>query len=150
MKLLSNRIQVQKSVIKNWKPRTSCLITRRDQKKTSKATKALLVKCAPVTGRWNCNGSQIQIFFKIQATLNSLISGWETFQIKQKQERKKIKSSSNIYEVIRAVLKFLFLRKDFARTKRHKKHKKAPKAQKAPKALKRNQTKHKTQMSKQK
>ena len=50
MKPLSNRIQIQKSVIKKWKPRTSYLITRGDQRKTNKSTKALLVKCAPATG----------------------------------------------------------------------------------------------------
>ena len=49
--------------------------------------------------------------------------------------------SSNLNEVIRAVLNFFFLRKDFARTKKHKKHQKAPKTPKAPKAQKRNQAK---------
>ena len=55
--------------------------------------------------------------------------------------------SSNLNEVIRAVLNFFFLREDFARTKKHKKHQKAPKAQKrnqakAQKANKRTKVKN--------
>ena len=46
--------------------------------------------------------------------------------------------SSNVNEVIRAVLDFLFvfLQKDFTRTKSTKKHKKHKKAQKAQKSTK--------------
>ena len=77
-------------------------------------------------------------------------------------------TSSNINEVIRAVLNsFFFLRKDFARTKIHQKaqkalkstkstknhgkHQKPPKTQKAPKSTKTQPNKNtKTQISKQK
>ena len=77
-------------------------------------------------------------------------------------------TSSNINEVIRAVLNsFFFLRKDFARTKIHQKaqkalkstkstknhgkHQKPPKTQKAPKSTKAQPSKNtKTQISKQK
>ena len=47
----------------------------------------------------------------------------------------KMNFSSNINEVIRAVLNSLifFLQKDFARTKKQQKHQKAPKAQKSTK-----------------
>ena len=74
----------------------------------------------------------------MQATLNSMISGWETFQIKQKQERKKNKSSSNITEVIRTVSKFLlfFQEKISHAQKSIKSTKKAPKAQKGSKSTK--------------
>ena len=68
--------------------------------------------------------------------------------------------SSNINEVIRAVLNFFFLRKDFVRTKNTKKQLRAQKAQNAhkePKASKntkkhKNATKqkHKTEISEQK
>ena len=56
--------------------------------------------------------------------------------------------SSNVNEVIRAVLDFLFvfLQKDFTRTKstkKHKKHKKAQKAQKITKTQPSKRTKRK-------
>ena len=57
-----------------------------------------------------------------------------------KNLNKRIEISSNINEVIRAVLSFLFffLQKDFAHTKKQLKHQKAPKA---PKAQKHNRAK---------
>ena len=64
--------------------------------------KALLVKCALATRRQNCDGSQQQMFFNIQVTLNSLISGSETFQLKQKQKRKKIKRLMAVVNVYQA------------------------------------------------
>ena len=45
-KTLLNSIQIQKS----QRPRTSYLIARADHRKTIKVTKALCIKCAPVTG----------------------------------------------------------------------------------------------------
>ena len=45
-KTLLNSIQIQK----NQRPRTSYLIAPADHRKTIKVTKALCIKCAPVTG----------------------------------------------------------------------------------------------------
>ena len=43
---------------------TFYLITRGDLGKTSKVTKALLVKCAPAIDRRKYNGSQQQVLFQ--------------------------------------------------------------------------------------
>ena len=65
----------KKSVIRNWKPRTFYLITQGDQGKTGKVTKALLVKCAPATGRRKCNGSQQQMLF-YYTSQTELVDQW--------------------------------------------------------------------------
>ena len=59
--------------------------------------------------------------------------------------------SSNINEVIKAVLSSFFLQKNFTRTKKHEKHQNAPKNTKAQKKHKNTtKQKHKTQISEQK
>ena len=63
---------------------------------------------------------------------------WKKIVIKKIHACNKMNFSSNINEVIRAVLNSLifFLQKDFACTKKHKKHQKHQKAPKAQKSTK--------------
>ena len=49
-KTLSNRIRIQKSAVKNQKPRMSYLIARLDHRDAIKEIKVLRVKCATATG----------------------------------------------------------------------------------------------------
>ena len=75
MKLLSHRIQIQKKCNQKLETKGIPSYYSRRSGKTSKVTKALLVKCAPATGQRKYNGSQQQMLF-YYTSQTELVDQW--------------------------------------------------------------------------